>query len=474
MENTILKTDSYKFSHWKQLPPGTTIVRSYMEPRGGPFPKLLTFGALQVSLSELFLHPITREMINEAQDFVDGHMGLGVFNRAGWEHILKEHDGFIPLRVRTVPEGLFVPIKNVALTVENTDAALPWLTSYFESALYSWYPYTVATIAHQCRQIILKYLEATGDPATIDFKLHDFGYRGTTDPFVAWQAMVGGLAHLVSFKGTDNVPALWAARKYYQTKMAGFSIPAAEHSTITSWGQENEVHAYHNMLTQYSTGKVAVVSDSYNIYNACEHLWGEILRDKVLSRDGVLVIRPDSGNPPAVVMKCLRILDAKFGSKLNHKGFRVLDPHVRLLQGDGVDAQCIDMVYAVMQINGYSADNVGFGMGGALLQKWTRDSMEWGFKCMQTVQHGQEFDAFKTPVDDPQKRSRGGNLTLYRTFADKDAYVTAPRQGEADAPGKDMMQIAYENGRVFLRDSLDTIRERMQAHEQALTDVVKA
>lgn len=469
MDNTILKTDSYKFSHWKQYPPKTQYVRSYLEPRGGVYKRVMTYGALQVFIRELFGQPITRWMVDEAEEYVTEHMGPGIFNRKGWEHILREHDGFIPLRIRAVPEGLFVPVGNALLTVENSDPAVPWLTNYFETAMYPWYPYTVATLSNHCRQIILKSLEQTGDPALIDTRLHDFGYRGTTDPFVGWQAAVGGLAHLVNFKGTDNVPALWAARRYYGgltgagglPPIAGISIPAAEHSTITSWGREHELDAYRNMLEQFPTGYMAVVSDSYDIYNACEKIWGETLRDQVTGRDGVLVIRPDSGNPPEVVRKCLEILGHKFGKTPNQKGYRVLHPKVRLIQGDGVDPASIDQILAVMGINGWSADNIAFGMGGALLQKVNRDTMRFAFKCMSVVIDGVEHDVWKDPITDKGKRSKAGNLTLVGTLDGR--YATARRGSVMTAEWSDVMRTVYDTGRMFNVETHETIWNRARS-----------
>lgn len=456
-ENLILATDSYKYSHWKQYPPGTSYVRSYLEARGGIYTKVLTFGALQPWLHTLFGRPVTWSMVEEADDLITKHMGPGIFNRKGWEHILHKHGGWLPLRVRAVPEGEYVPIQNAIVTVENTDPEVPWLTNYYETALYNWYPYTIATLSNQCRKIIGDWLEKTGDVSLLDFKLHDFGYRGTTDPFVGWQAAIGGLAHLVNFQGTDTFQAVIAAKKYYGATMAGFSIPAAEHSTITSWGREGEVDAYRNMLEQYPTGLVAVVSDSYDIYNACEHLWGETLWNEVVARDGVLIIRPDSGNPVEVVRKCHEILGAKFGFTVNQKNFKVLHPKVRLIQGDGVDPQTIDMILGNMAVNGWSTDNIAFGMGGALLQKVNRDTMKFAFKCMSIVRDGVEVPVSKSPITDPGKKSKSGNLTLYRADGH---YYTAPVGSSKD---EDVLVTFYDTGVHRQSESLETIRARRKA-----------
>lgn len=458
--NPILATDGYKFSHWKQYPPKTTIVRSYLESRGGVYKRVLSFGALQYYVEQVLMRPVTWEDVEEAETFLAVHFGSkDLFNRAGWEHIILHHGGYLPVRVRAVPEGYFIPTSNVLLTVENTDPAVPWLTNYLETRLSNvWYPYTVATLSHHCRSIILKALKDTGDPALIDFKLHDFGYRGVSSQE---SAAIGGLAHLVNFKGSDTTAALVLAQRYYGCPMAGFSIPAAEHSTITSWGRAHEVDAYRNMLTSYPTGLVAVVSDSFNIYDACEKLWGETLHDAVLARDGVLVVRPDSGYPPTVVTKVLTLLGQKFGYTINQKGFKVLNPKIRVIQGDGCDPQMIDMVLAVTSINGWSADNIGFGMGGGLLQQVNRDTLKFAFKCSSIVVDGVERGVFKTPVDDPGKNSKQGNLTLYRK--DNGDYVTAER-GERWL-GKDVMQTIYSNGVPRERETLDTIRDRRAIEE---------
>jgi nicotinamide phosphoribosyltransferase len=245
------------------------------------------------------------------------------------------------------------------------------------------------------KQVLLKYLQETGDPAGLPFKLHDFGFRGVTCPE---QAAIGGASHLVNFQGTDTTVGLVLARKFYKAQMPGFSIPAAEHSTITSWGEENEVDAMRNMLEQYPDGFVACVSDSFDIYRACSDYWGTQLKDKVLARDGVLVVRPDSGDPPTVVNKVLDILGDKFGFETNAKGFKVLNPKVRVIQGDGIDFAMLDKILSAMKVNGWSADNIAFGSGGGLLQKLNRDTQKFAFKCSQVVIGDESRDVYKRPI----------------------------------------------------------------------------
>lgn len=456
--NPIIATDSYKVSHYKQYPKGTQHVFSYLEPRkGGAYPEVVAFDARQYYFREA-LRPVTWDDIAEAKEVFTAHFGNPeLFNEAGWKHIMYKHEGRLPLRIRAVPEGTRVPIDNVLMTVENTDPAVPWLTNYAETRLMQmWYPITVATLSADCRQRILAYLQRTGTPELIDFKLHDFGYRGVSSQE---SAAIGGLAHLVNFMGSDTLAAIMFGRKYYKCPAAGFSIPAAEHSTITSWGRLREVDAYRNMLTAYPEGLVAVVSDSYNIYDACDFLWGEVLRDEVLVRKGTLVIRPDSGNPVEVVPKVLDILGARFGYTLNQNHYRVLPEQVRVIQGDGVNPESISEILKTIARAGWSADNIAFGMGGALLQQVNRDTCRFAFKCSSITIDGVEQDVYKSVATDPTKASKRGRITLYKE-CNGFGFTTDRRFANVGPDYRDAFEEVFLNGETLVSDSLDTIRKR--------------
>ncbi|MBC7865464.1 MAG: nicotinate phosphoribosyltransferase, partial [Bacteroidia bacterium] len=340
--NILLLTDSYKLSHYKQYPAGTTQIYSYFESRGGKFKDVVFFGLQYLVKNYLTGQVVTREKIDEAEILYAKHFGNAeLFYKKGWEYILEKHNGHLPVKIKAVAEGTPVPYSNVMLTVENTDPECFWLTNFLESLLVQvWYPCTVATQSREIKKVILKYLEKTGDVSLIDFKLHDFGFRGVSS---VESASIGGAAHLLNFMGSDTIAGLSFIQDFYNTEgVFGFSIPAAEHSTITSWGKENEAAAYKNMLDQYSEGLVAVVSDSYDVYNACEKIWGEELKENILKRNGTLVIRPDSGIPKEVVLKIVEILGKKFGFEKNAKGYKVLHPKVRVIQGDGVNYESIE------------------------------------------------------------------------------------------------------------------------------------
>jgi nicotinamide phosphoribosyltransferase len=456
--NLVLQTDSYKFTHWKQYPPGTRSVYSYLESRGGMFDQTLFFG-LQYYLCEYLRGEVVSEAdVREAHEFVDKHIGPGVFNLDGWMHIVRKHGGRLPVVIKAVPEGSVVDVLNVLMTIENTDPQCYWLPNYLETLLLKvWYPITVGTLSGAIRKAFLAALERSGDPSLIDFKLHDFGYRGVSSEETA---AIGAAAHLINFKGTDTVAGIRFLQRYYQSsEMEGFSIPAAEHSTITAWGRENEVRAYDNMLTQFPTGLVAVVSDSYNVYEACEKLWGGMLRDKVLQREGVLVVRPDSGYPRDVVLKVLDILGQKFGYQSNTKGYRVLNPKVRVIQGDGVNYWTIQDTLTAMARAGWSADNITFGMGGALLQQLNRDTQKFAFKTSAVTINGEDHPVYKDPVEGHDKVSKRGRLAL-RRLNGKWSTVNVNR----DTPDpQDVLRTVFKDGELLVTQSVVEVRKR--AHD---------
>lgn len=451
--NLILSTDSYKASHWLQYPAGTDGMYAYIESRGGQF-KQTTFFGLQMFIKRYLLQPVTRAMVDEAKAFYALHGEP--FNEAGWLRIVETFNGKLPVRIRAVKEGSVVPTSQVLVTIESTDPQSAWLVSFLETMLLRavWYPTTVATLSWQVRQDIWGYLNQTSDDPVgqIGFKLHDFGARGVSS---SESAAIGGAAHLVNFMGSDTVEGVVAANRYYNTPMAAFSIPAAEHSTITSWGRENEVEAYRNMLRQFGgKGKLfAVVSDSYDIYNAVEKLWGTQLRDEIIQSQSVLVVRPDSGKPVEVVMNTLRLLEAKFGATTNSKGFRVLN-HVRVIQGDGVNQTAIRGILMNMYYAGFSADNIAFGMGGGLLQQVNRDTQQFAMKTSAIRINGAWRDVFKAPVTDVGKTSKKGKINLWVNA--KGDYVTAV---EAPQGFTDAMDVVFENGTLMREQCLDEIRQ---------------
>jgi nicotinamide phosphoribosyltransferase len=468
--NILLLTDSYKATHWKQLPKGTTILRSYLESRGGQFDNTLFYGLQYYIKHYLEGKVISHQKIMQAKVFWDQHLGPGHFNLEGWLHILNTHNGNLPVKIKAVPEGTSVPTSNVLLTIENTDPEVPWLTNYLESILLQiWYPITVGTLSREVKKVLINYLKKSTSydnseiSQIVQFMLHDFGFRGVSS---VESSGLGASAHLINFRGTDTVTGILFGQQYYKTRnMLGFSIPASEHSTITSWGEPFEVKAFENMLDQFPTGLVACVSDSFDIIRACRDYWGTTLRDKILSRDGRLVIRPDSGDPKQTLKQIFHVLWDKFGGTINDKGFKVLDPHVRVIQGDGVNYESISEILDMMISEGFSVENIAFGMGGALLQKVDRDTQKFAIKCSSIVINGDEVNVQKNPVEinsqgervQSFKKSKTGKLKLV-----KDVNGQFQTIQKADSFEDDLLVDVFENGNLLVDYTFEEIIERAQ------------
>ena len=457
-KNIILNTDSYKVSMFKQYPVGTTGVYSYIESRGGRYDRTVFFG-LQAFIKEYLTTPITQADIDIADELLTAHGEP--FNRAGWQYILDKHMGYLPVVIRAVPEGTVVPVKNVLATIENTDPECFWLTTWLETALLRaiWYPTTVATQSKMIKNIIADYLEKSGDPTTISFKLHDFGARGVSS---MESAGIGSAAHLVNFMGTDTISGILFAREYYNAGMAGFSIPAAEHSTITSWGRAGEVNAYSNMVSQFGKpgALLAVVSDSYDIYEACR-MWGTELKQQVIDSGATVVIRPDSGDPVDVLPKMFNILADTFGYTTNDKGYKVLN-NVRMLWGDGINQLSIRSILGVVvDVNGWSADNLAFGMGGALLQQLDRDTQKFAMKCSAAEINGEWVDVFKDPITDRVKASKKGRVTLWQAGGEWVSAVDQPKGwfDKGFGPFTEMLEEVYRDGKLVKEITFDQVRQ---------------
>lgn len=451
----VLNTDSYKFSQFNQYPSGTEFVNSYIESRGGEFDKTLFFGS-QMFVKQFLMTPVTMEQVELADRISRLHNGC--FYREGWEYIVNTHGGKLPIQIEAVAEGTILSSGNVLMQVINTDPKCWWLTSFIETALLRgiWYPTTVASNSLKSKEIIKGYLDETSDNAgALAFMLHDFGARGATS---FESCGIGGLAHLVNFLGTDNMTALLYGEQFYgadiQTQGIAWSVPAMEHSTVTSWGREGEEASYRNMLVQYGKeGKIfSAVSDSYDIEKAC-HIWGS-MKDEVLKSGAKLVVRPDSGNPVDVSVMCAEILASYYGTTTNSKGYKVIN-NVGILYGDGINHTTIGLILTALKEAGFSAENMVFGQGGALLQSVNRDTMKFAMKCSAAQINGEWVDVYKDPKTDSGKRSKKGRMAL---IEEDGIYSTVRLEDLGDRPNK--LEVIYRNGELVKEHSFTEIRER--------------
>lgn len=475
MPNLILQTDSYKQSHYLQYPPDVTYLSSYIEARAGSMPGQITqFFGLQAFLTEYLANPIVRADIEEARDVCAAH---GVpFNEEGWKYIYEEHDGFLPLEFQALEEGDFVPRGVPMIQIRNTDPKCAWLVSHIETALLRaiWYPSSVATRSAMLKVCIYDAMLKSCD--TLDglpFKLHDFGARGVSS---GESAALGGLAHLINFHGTDTLEALSAATAYYDAGVVGFSLPASEHSTMTAWGQAREADAYENMVDQFGSGLFSIVSDSYDLLNAVDQIFGVQLRDKILKMDGKLIVRPDSGDPVRTPLAVIELLWDRFGGTINSKGYKVLNPKVGVIQGDGLNADTIAQLLEALLAGGYSLDNIAFGMGGGLLQEHLRDDMRFAMKVNAMKVSGSDVwqDVQKKPATDLTKTSKAGRQAV--VYYDGAGELVAMREdalpSDPDEPISEQvdnvnyLKPVWRDGAFVRRSSFEHVRRT--AHKSVL------
>lgn len=440
--NIQLLTDSYKLGHHKMYLPGTENVYSYLEARAGAeYDETVFFG-----LQALVLRYLQGSMRVEpwysadAKEICDAHMGPGLYNYEGWDYIWKTFKGKLPLEIWAVPEGSVHAPGTVLMTVVNTGGEkTAFLTSYLETLLEQvWYPTTVATRSRSVKKLLAEYLMlTTGSTEGIDFGLHDFGCRGATGMDAA---AIGGLGHLINFKGTDTVPALWTGRDMYSADLTslGFSVAAAEHSIMTQLGREGESKVVAHLLEQFPTGILAAPIDSYDYFRYVVQIAGIDHKETIMNRDGKFVFRPDSVSPthptPEEEMVWLaKTLYTTFGGSLNELGYKVLDPHVGMLWGDGITEDGILKILDALTQNGFATSNVVFGMGGGLLQKLNRDTQRFAYKSSAQYRNGEWFDIKKEPLDvsktsktgrfDPEEYGlelvfKEGDLVRYQNFDD--------------------------------------------------------
>lgn len=442
LDNLIINTDNYKHCHYPLYPPGTEYVSSYIESRGGEWP-VTQFVGLQAYLREYLMRPITLEDIDEAE-FVVREQGMH-FNRDNWLGILNDHDGFLPVEIEAVPEGTVLPAKNVLVQLINTDPRYFWATSFFETALLRavWYPTTIGTVSWLSKMVIKEALARTSDnPQLIRNTLHDYGARGVSSQ---QSAALGGLAHLVNFDQSDTVPGILAAKHFYNAGKVSNSGPNSEHAGFCAWGRENEADALRNMLNVYAeAGCALLLSDTYDHEHCVKNIIGGELKEQIRNFPGLVGVRPDSGDIVEVTADTTEWLMDAFGYETNSKGFKILPPFVRVVQGDGVNFHSLPKVYMELERRGLAADNAVFGMGGGLLQHWNRDTMNFGQKASAVQVNGEWRDISKAPTGADFKVSKAGRLALKY---ENGTYTTVPR--DSIPPEENQLVTVFRNGKLL-------------------------
>lgn len=496
--NPLFLTDGYKTGHNKMYPKGTTLVYSNFTPRSNKYaPKgcdeVVSFGQQMVmkQIHEAF----QRDFFSQPKDVVCGEMKEELTMYLGMDydvtHFEKLHDlGYLPIEVKAISEGTMVPIKVPVLTIYNTHPDFYWLTNYLETILSNllWKPMTSATIARQYRKVLTGWMEKT-DPANawfIDWQGHDFSMRGMDS---AEAVISSGLGHLTAFSGTDSLPAIHGARKYYGAEgFVAASVPATEHSVMCAGGKEDEVDTFRRLLETYPKGILSVVSDTWDLWKVCtEHV--VTLKEEILARDGKLVIRPDSGDPVDILCGditiavenggietpaskgVIELLWDVFGGTVNEQGYKVLDPHIGAIYGDSITIDRANEICNRLEAKGFASTNVVLGIGSFTYQYNTRDTFGFAMKATYVeIKHPAESgspafaiegrEIFKDPItDDGTKKSATGLLCVEEHDGKIGLYDKV--QWATEKTG--LLQTIYMNGEFHNTTDLATIRQRVQS-----------
>jgi nicotinamide phosphoribosyltransferase len=454
-DNIIINTDNYKHCHYALYPPGTEYISSYIESRGGDFPVTMFVG-LQAFIRDYLMRPITLEDIDQAE-YLAREQGMH-FNRENWMGILNDYDGYLPVEIEAVAEGTVLPSRNVLVQLINTDPKYYWVTSFFETALLRavWYPTTIGTISWLAKQVIKQALAQTSDhPEMLRHCLHDYGARGVSSQ---QSAALGGMAHLVNFNQSDTTPGILAAKKFYNAVKPSNSGPNSEHAGFTAWGRDNEAAAMRNMLETYrDNGVVLLLTDTYDHENAVKNILGGELKEMIQNFPGLVGARPDSGDPVQVTADTTEWLMDSFGYEVNSKGYKVLPPYIRVVQGDGITLSSLRDIYVELERRGLAADNALFGMGGGLLQHCNRDTMNFGQKANAAKINGEWVDIAKSPTGAGFKSSKAGRLALRMVDGE---YQTVPRDS---IPAEENLLVpVFRNGKLLKKWDFTELIERSE------------
>jgi nicotinamide phosphoribosyltransferase len=443
------------------FPKGIKGMHAYIEARSSG-DVIVPFG-LQMFLFKFFTTQITVAMVDEAEAFAKLHGEP--FDTVMWLHVIDKYDGYFPLKIRAVPEGTRVPSHNAIVTIEtdDNDELIAPLAMYLETAIQRavWYPTTIASNDYKNWLSIKMYAALSANTlANVPFSLHDFGGRGVT---CAEQAEIGGAAHLVYFMGSDTIEGVRAANFYYKPTggMAAFSVPASEHSIQCSFGQFNQVEYLENMLNVYAKpgAIVSIVIDGYDTFREAQVLCS--MKEKIIASGARVVFRPDSGDPLEVIPRLLQMQEIAFGSKLNTKGYKVIN-NVGIIQGDGIDHESMVAILAKVTGLGYSTDNIVFGSGGGLLQKVNRDTFKFAQKASAIKVANKWVGIFKDPITDHGKKSKTGRQTLVKSRSTGE-YMTVNLDEFNTKEWEDVMVTVYDHGKITNTSTLDEIRARAQA-----------
>lgn len=480
-----LLCDFYKVSHRSQYPKNTEVIYSTWTPRRSLLPEIdhvVAFG-FQAFISKFLIGYFNHHFFSQSLEVVVEEYARVLRHSLGDEnpdtaHIAALHKlGHLPLLIRAIPEGSRVPIRTPMLTIENTHPEFFWLTNFVESLMSAelWHPATTATIAHAYRQILDKAAQETNRDAMgfVPFQGHDFSMRGMEGLHACAS---GGMGHLLSFLGTDTIPAILAAEEFYGAditkELVGTSIPATEHSVMEAMGHDEKSAVLRLATEVYPRGFFSMVSDTWDLWKVLtEVLPDPEVKAAIMAREGKMVIRPDSGDPVKILCGDAQAVDARarkgviellwdtFGGEVNGQGFKVLDSHVGAIYGDAITRTRASDICSQLKAKGFASTNVVYGIGSYTYQFNTRDTFGFALKTTFGQFGGEKKALFKNPVtDDGTKVSQKGRV---KVLADNSGKITGYVDGFLDEPDGSALVPIFMDGKLLIRHTFAEIRERL-------------
>ena len=480
--NPLLLTDGYKVDHRRQYPDNTTLVYSNWTPRKSRIDGVeeVVFFGLQYFLKKYIIHDFEEyffkrpkaEVVAKYSRRINNYLGE---NQVGTKHIEDLHDlGYIPMVFKALPEGASVPIRVPMFTMYNTKPEFFWLTNYFETLLSAvvWLPCNSATIAKQYRLVLDKYANETSSiPEFVDWQGHDFSMRGMGGIEAAVTSAAG---HLLSFSGTDTIPAIEFFEEYYNAnsdvELIGGSVAATEHSVMCMGTTEGEYETFKRLICDvYPKGIVSIVSDTWDLWKVLTDYLPK-LKQEIISREGKVVIRPDSGDPVDIICGnpngkteqekkgVIELLWDVFGGSTNSKGFKELIPQIGAIYGDSITVERATNICERLKMKGFASTNVVLGIGSFTYQYNTRDTFGFAIKATYGEVNGEGRAIFKDPItDDGTKKSAKG---LMKIELENGKYklldqVTWEQEKEGE------LKEVFRDGKLLIDHSLIDIRKQV-------------
>lgn len=487
--NTMHLSDGYKVDHRSQYPQGTELVYSNWTPRKSRIEgvdEVVLFG-LQYFIKKYVIEEFDKNFFARPKDEVIAEYKKRIGNYLGpdaikYEHVEALHDlGYMPIEIKSLREGSVVPIRTAMFTIKNTLPEFFWITNFLETIISCviWMPCTSATMALQYRKMLDRYAAETGgDSEFVGWQGHDFSFRGMAG---LEAAMMSGAGHLLSFTGTDTIPAIDFLEAYYnadsEKELIGGSVPATEHSVMCMGTQDDEIGTFRRLINEtYPTGIVSIVSDTWDFWKVVTEYIPH-LKEEILARDGKVVIRPDSGDPVKIIAGdpdapegtpehkgAVECFWETFGGTITVKGYKLLDPHIGLIYGDSITLERCKNICERLKSKGFASTNVVFGIGSYTYQYVTRDTFGFAMKATYGEVLGEGREIFKDPkTDDGTKKSAKG---LVRIGGERGRVTGMTDQVSWEEEQQGMLETIYKDGTLIIDQSLTEIRERLKMVSQ--------